>query len=460
MLKRFSTLFSFIIVAVLCMPLYAEVITTEVAKQTANTFLTLDDEWHGNTNASIKLVEHEGTPAYYVIEYSAGGWAIVSAQSSSSPIIGYNTEGAFAARGAMELLLDFNAQIISARARDNAKLEHKGWQRIRERKTAKEINQTPDVAPLIKINLDQSAPFNNYCPEIDGEKALVGCVAVGMTQAIMVQRYPQAPQGAYSYHCGSLGTLSIDYDKERPYDWDGMYSGNMDEIARLAYHCGISVEMGYGTTSSGTVTQFIETALVRNFGYDANRVRYVTKTNDIDAWLNTILGELVEGRAVVYRGQGGGGGHCWNVDGWKQATQMVHCNWGWNGIGNGYFDINNMTDSYQGVSFLGGHAAVIGVGAPTSTPYDVLLSNRQFVIGAEPGTALADVKVLCGDKNATYTYQLYCQKSGDSNTRSPYDIVDGKLITTETITYDNAFKHLGIKVTNTNNGKSYEKDFD
>ena len=460
MLKKFHLLCGLIIASFLCLPLSAEVISTEVAKQTANTFLTLDNEWHGDTNASIQLVEHNGMPAYYVIEYTAGGWAIVSAQSTSSPIIGYSTEGKFAAPRTMELLLDFNAKVITARALDKSLLEHKGWKQIKERKKTKEINNTPDVAPLIKINLDQSAPFNSYCPEIEGEKALVGCVAVGMTQAIMVQRYPQAPRGEYSYYCSGVGTLSIDYDKERPYDWDAMYNGDMNEVARLAYHCGISVEMGYGITSSGAVTQLVETALTRHFGYDSNTVRYVTKTNDINAWISTIVGELAEGRAVVYRGQGSGGGHCWNVDGWKQSTQMVHCNWGWDGIGNGYFDINNMTDSYQGMSFLAGHAAVIGVGAPTTAPYDVILSKNYFAKGTQPGTPLADVKVLCGDKDAVYSYELYSKKSSDNNTPSPYDIVDGKLITTETITNDNAFKHLCIKVTNTNNGKSYEKDFD
>ena len=460
MLKKFHLLCSLIIALFLCLPLSAEVISTEVAKQTANTFLTLDNEWHGETDACIQLVEHEGTPAYYVIEYTAGGWAIVSAQSSSSPIIGYSTEGEFAAPGAMELLLDFNAQIISARARDYATVEHKGWKQIKERKKAKETNNTPDVAPLIKINLNQSAPFNNYCPEIEGEKTLVGCVAVAMTQAMMVQRYPQAPQGEYSYYCGEVGTLSIDYNKEKPYDWDAMYNGNMDEVARLAYHSGLSVEMGYGVYSSGAVTEHVATALPRYFGYDAKAVRYVTKTNDIKKWLETILGELTEGRAVIYRGQSGGGGHCWNVDGWKQSTQMVHCNWGWDGIGNGYFDINNMTDSYQGLSFLAMHAAVIGVGAPTTAPYDIVLSKCHYPQGTQPGTPLADVKVFCGDKDASFSYELYSKKDANGYTQSPYTIENGQLFSTETITTDNAFKHLFIKVTNTNNGKCYEKEFD
>ena len=146
----------------MCMPLSAEVISTECAQETANTFMTLDNEWHGENDATIRLVEHNDTPAYYVIEYSAGGWAIVSAQSTSNPIIGYNTKGEYAAPEPMKQLLDINAQAIVARAQEKTTVEHKEWKRIRERKAPQEdINTTPDVAPLIKINLDQSAPFNS-----------------------------------------------------------------------------------------------------------------------------------------------------------------------------------------------------------------------------------------------------------------------------------------------------------
>ena len=162
MLKKLSVLILYTIASVLCTPLLAEVVSTEHARQIANTFLTLDNEWHGLTDANVHLVEHNDMPAYYVIEYTAGGWAIVSAQSTSNPIIGYNTKGEYAAPEPMKQLLDINAQAIVARAQEKTTVEHKEWKRIRERKAPQEdINTTPDVAPLIKINLDQSAPFNS-----------------------------------------------------------------------------------------------------------------------------------------------------------------------------------------------------------------------------------------------------------------------------------------------------------
>lgn len=457
MFKKLSALIALFIASALCMPVSADIVSEEVAMQTANTFLALDDQWHSMTDADIQLVSHNNIPAYYIIEYKAGGWAIVAAQSTSSPIIGYNTTGKFARPEPVDSLLNFNAKIITTRALDLNLKEHKGWSRVRAHKPMIKINDTPDVAPLITINLDQSDPFNKYCPEVNGQNTLVGCVAVAMTQALMVQRYPKAPQGKVSYNFNAEETLSLNFNNEQPYDWDGMYNGNVDEIARLAYHSGVSVEMLYGVYSSGTYTQNAVRAFVRHFGYDEEKVKFISKTSDVDKWLSTIVNELAEGRVVVYRGDNGSSGHCWNVDGWKQSTQMVHCNWGWNGEGNGYFNISNMTDSYQGLKFLYSHQAVIGVGAPSEAPYDIVLSNSQFSIGTNPGTTLAEVKVLSANNDATYNYELFYEKS--NNTPTPYKIENGKLISTATIGESDNFKIVYIKATNTETGKAYEKSF-
>lgn len=460
-MRRFTTLLVVTIISAICFIAKSEVITKEIAHETANTFLALDNEWHGATDAQVQLVEKDGIPAYYIVEYTAGGWAIVSAQSSSSPIIGYNTTSQYAAPGAMRELLDFNARIITARAKDLGNTEHIGWQRVRQRKATAEsiINTTPDIEPLIKINLNQSSPFNTYCPKIDGKQTIVGCVAVGMTQAMMVQGYPQRAMGSYSYTSAFTGTHSINYDAEAAYNWDAIYAceetGNYDEIARMLYHAGVSVEMQYGLDASGTQTQYVANALVRNFGYNNKIVKFVSKTPNDNEWLELLLNELTHGRAVVYSGQAVEGGHCWNIDGWKQATQMLHCNWGWAGYGNGYFSLNNMTDSYQSINFLYDHGAVFGVQAPSSAPYDILLKDTQFAIGTPAGTSLTYIEVLSTEKSASYNYELY----GPNNTISPYQISGNRLVSSEAIANSDKFHYLRIKATNKSTGESYEKIF-
>ena len=465
-MKKIFTLFAAAVVSVMCMTLSAEVVTTEVAKQTADNLLALDSEWHGMNDADVRLVEHDGVPAYYVVEYAAGGWAIVSAQTSSAPVIGYNTTGEFAAPGAMGELLNYNAKVITARAKDGV-AEHMGWKADMLRKPAADPETTPDIAPLVTMNLNQREPYNKYCPQINGENALVGCVAVAMSQAMMVQRYPDAPKGKNAYKHQNI-KLEIDYDSEPDYDWEAMYdsekTGNYNEVARLLYHAGVSINMMYSLTFSGAYINDAAKALVRNFKYDKAKVKDIYRYEHSDEeWYDMILSELMMGRAVLYQGAAndkGEGGHCWNIDGWKQATKMVHCNWGWGGYGDGYFSIDNMTDSYQGISFLYHHGAIIGVGKPTTAPYDIQLSSTRFVNGTAAGVALADVVVMCEDPNAAYAYELYGPKNLSGNySASPYEVVDGKLVSTKTIEDKNSFKTLIIKVTNTNTDESFEKQF-
>ena len=54
-MKKIFTLFAAAVVSVMCMTLSAEVVTTEMAKQTADNFLALDNEWHGATDAQVRL---------------------------------------------------------------------------------------------------------------------------------------------------------------------------------------------------------------------------------------------------------------------------------------------------------------------------------------------------------------------------------------------------------------------
>ena len=137
-MKKITTLFLAALCSLVGILSRAEVITADIAKETADIFLSLDNEWHSATDANIKLIEKEGVPAYYIIQYTTGGWVIVSAQSSSSPVIGYNTTGEFATPAPVSELLDFNANIITARAKDFGNVEHVGWQRVKQRKAPAE----------------------------------------------------------------------------------------------------------------------------------------------------------------------------------------------------------------------------------------------------------------------------------------------------------------------------------
>ena len=457
-MKKF---FSLLAVTFLCMasvqPVSAEVITPEVAKTTADNLLSLDKEFVGAGEATVTTVTEEGVPVYYLIEYNAGGWAIIAAQSSSKPLIAYNPTGEYEAPEPMQAVLEANKQRIADVAKKNADYQHIGWSRAAQRKAAA-TNPTPDINPLITVNLDQSAPFNSQCPTVNGQHVLVGCVAVGMAQAMMVARYPERPVGSYSYTDATVGYLSIDYDAEAPYDWDAMYAskttGDYSEIARLLYHCGVSVDMQYGLDGSYAFLALVASALTRNFQYNPKLVRCEAEWNfSREEWMDLLLDELVRGRVIVYNGDSEDGGHCWNLDGWKQATQTFHVNWGWNGSGNSYFDIDDMQ------YYPNNNGAVIGVGAPTTAPYGLNLSTTSIPLGTAAGVALADVQVLCEDEAAVFSFTVNGPEGLFGRVESPYTVENMKLVSTETITDAAKFKYALITVTNTSTGESFTREF-
>lgn len=443
----------------------ADVISQEMAMETAHNFLSLDSDWNGTDDATVNLVEEEGVPAYYIIEYSKGGWAIVAAQSTSTPIIGYSTTGCYAAPEPMQAVLKANAQAIADAARTEDNATHERWEQIIQRRPVKTSADYPDVEPLIKCDLNQVSPFNSQCPDINGKRAVVGCVAVGMVQAMMVQQYPYAPQGSHSYDCPGIGLVSIDYDQVEPYDWDAVLNskttGDYDEVARILYHSGVAVGMYYGVAGSGAYWPDVYKAFSRNFGYSSKKIAlHYKKDYSTSGWLKLLLNDIQNGRAVVYFGSSETIGHCWNIDGWKNSTQMVHVNWGWGGIGNGYFDIESMHDTFQGQEFPLNNSAIVGVGAPLTAPYGVKLSNTRFVEGTAAGVALADVTVFCKDSEANFTYDLRGPKNiTGNNIVSPYEVVDGKLVSSQTVENKTKFTYLSIQVTNENTGESVEEEF-
>ena len=135
-MKKFLSVSAVSLFLCAAVPAFGYVIAPEVAKTTADKLLSLDSDFVGAGEATVTTVAEDGTPAYYVIEYNAGGWAIVSAQSSSKPLIAYNPTGKYEVPEPMQAVLDANKQRIVAEAENNADYQHIGWSRAAQRKPA------------------------------------------------------------------------------------------------------------------------------------------------------------------------------------------------------------------------------------------------------------------------------------------------------------------------------------
>ena len=340
----------------------------------------------------LKTVVVKGTTVYYIISYFPEGWALISADDVAAPLLAYSSNGNYKHDNQPESLQNwmriYSNQILELKQKNNIK-KHPEW----ENTSVGLRSTTAKIEPFITVNWNQGSPYNAYCPSnIDG-RAVVGCVAVAMAQAMSVSRTPARPKGSTSYSHPIYGALGINYDLETPYKWNDIISGanNKSETARLLYHCGIAVKMSYGKDGSGAYTADVPAALKQYFSYSSS-VKYHARYSNTSDWEKLLQSELQAGRPIIYSGDDGSGqaGHAFNLDGYD-GTSMYHVNWGWSGQNNGYYRIDNLHDQYA--NYTQGHAAIVGIKPISYAPSTISLSNTSIQENVAVGTSVGNIAV-------------------------------------------------------------------
>jgi hypothetical protein len=128
-------------------------------------------------------------------------------------------------------------------------------------------------------------------------------------------------------------------------------------VAELMYHAGVAVQMDYGPDGSGASSEDARDALISYFNYSSD-MQYIQKYGmDDENWKQLIRNELDNQRPVYYDGSGSIG-HAFVCDGY-QETDYFHFNWGWSGMYNGYFYLDDLTPGEE--SFNNFQSAIIGI---------------------------------------------------------------------------------------------------
>ena len=293
----------------------------------------------GRRMVSARAEIAASSAAYYAVNMGSS-YVLVASDDRMPDILGYSDNGSF------------DAEQISPALRY--------WLNCYDEELA-EIDQqtmflnaprraTQATSPLMTCRWNQSAPYNDLAPAYDdnGSKCVTGCVATAMAQIMYYHRYPQQGTGSHSYFwictepVGKTGTLSANFGNTT-YEWDNMLdnyrSGYTNEqanaVATLMYHCGVSINMGYGQ-SSGAYTSDVPVSLKNYFGYDANYQRIQKVMYPADSLNAIIASELASGRPVLVSGSNAEGGHAFVCDGCDNRGYF-HINWGWGGSNDGYY---------------------------------------------------------------------------------------------------------------------------
>lgn len=306
-------------------------------------------------------------PQLYCFNTGSKGFVIISAEKSTVPVLAYSDHGKISAENNSPAFMDWienlKAQIDfyrSSQTQATPEINEK-WNMLSQSNTAKAyINKSKAVAPLMRSTWDQTGFYNDLCPENTDGEAVVGCVAVSMAQVMYYWRYPQTGSGSSSYYASGFGTQSVNYGTTT-YNWNYMVNSagvyNI-EVAKILYHCGVSVEMGYGVESSGAYTWDVPAALETYFKYNPAANYQSKNSSSTTTWKNKIVADIDARRPIIYSGSGEQGGHAFNIDGYE-GTDYFHFNFGWSGYGDGYYYIDAINPA--GNDFTNSQAAVFNI---------------------------------------------------------------------------------------------------
>lgn len=276
--------------------------------------------------------------AFYVFNRGGGrGWIIVSGNEATiDPILAFSDEGDFSYETASEnlqWLLSNYATIINKARADGIRPQ---WD------ARKAVPKPPTiiVKPLLPVNYDQSTPYNDQCPIVNGTRCPTGCVATAVAQIMRYWKWPKQGMGEHT----NTSKTGEHRDFRHTYAWDD----SNESLATLMADVGTASNMQYTPTESGAKPDDAMAALVRYFRYSDEMYRG-GGNNDL------LRQELDAGRPVFYVGHkyidieninidnlpqiSSRDSHAFVCDGYADQD-FFHFNFGWGGIDNGWHRTN------------------------------------------------------------------------------------------------------------------------
>lgn len=415
------------------------------ARQLASNFWL----WHNTTPTrgaawNIKQLVFESLDQLHIFDFNGTGFVIVPADDRVMPVLAYSFTDPFPAELNPELgywLRGYNAQI--AAVGKSALPRNSQWDRpLLDPEPDSTVDLT-GVPAMLTTKWNQNNPYNKFCPYDSSEhsRTVVGCVATAMAQIMKYWNYPAYGEGSHSYtptqwHSSyDFGTLTADFGNTT-YLWEYMpdeldqlaRTFQRDAVARLSYHCGVAVDMMYGTSSQGGSGAYTScgnwasacatNAFWQYFKYDTS-LYFASRdhTGNDSLWRALIDEQLAQGHPLYYDGSDTSGGHAFVLDG-SDTNGRYHFNWGWGGSGDGFYTIDNLAPGSGGdggnatYTFNHSQGAIFGIKPAheetfdTADYYDTVCSNNQFTTFYEYTLRVSNIDTTLRHLGTFYRYHL------------------------------------------------------
>lgn len=357
------------------------------ARSATRSAIQLDLVWNGET-AMTRTGEE---PALYVYNRTdAAGFVIVSGDEAATPILGYSHQHNFRSEAMPDNLRYWlegvRSTILAARASG----------------VEANASATPKSATAVRLLetalWDQQAPYNGECPYLNGRgRTVTGCVATAAAIICKYYGWPTSVSGSTAAYTTSTHGIYVPSRTLGTYDYSLMplqYTNYTAEqanaVARLMADIGALVKADYGVGGqgdggTGALTQNLLSAMQSTMRYSKSSTLIYRRSRTDAEWIAMLKAELDNGRPILYGGSGNSGGHQFIFDGYDTAG-FFHCNWGWSGSANGYYNVDILKPADTGYAFAQSQDAVFGLSPDpdgTSTYVDCLetgtSSNSNFV---------------------------------------------------------------------------------
>ena len=341
-----------------------------------------------------------GDAAFYVFN-AARGFVIVAAQDVATPILGYSVENQFDANSIPEnmewWLQDYANQIQFGMETQNVGFEKtaKQWESVKTTgRLSENRNRSVVVPPLLgSIIWDQGRYYNNLCPEANaptlGNHTYAGCVACAMSQIMRKWNHPAQGVGSHQLPPYDNPANVLDFSQTY-YDWanmpvaltdeygtllDGITETQINAVATLMYHAGVSVSTTYRTSGSSADVDNPVGAFKNNFDYSDELEKEGLYSQDVAIWKAKLRSSLDHGYPVFYGGSSPSGAHAFVCDGYDSEGNF-HINWGYSGNQNDYYAIGAL--NYGATGYNTQNYAIFNVHpSGTTTSFSVNLSTNN-----------------------------------------------------------------------------------
>ena len=353
MKKLFLSLF---ILAISIMTLQAKPIDRSLALTAAQKFATMQ---FAMERAVPELVYTGVDGAFYVFNTGDHSFVIIAGDDAHRPVIGYSDQSAFDASNippALEYYLDGVAecmlQLRHAVATPDVAAE---WNSVLQHGRLISRHGGRGTGYFCQTQWNQDYPYNYCCPEDpagSGGHTYVGCLATAMSQLMRFWAYPSKGNGSHCYYHEDYGEICADFGNTE-YDWDNMpntLNSNSSEAEKLAtgtlcFHCGVTIDMGYGPDGSGGGSGTIPSVMHTYFDYCDANVQLSRNDFETEIWKTMVREQFDMGWPMYYGGCENDGCHAFVCDGYDD-NDMFHFNLGWGGSSDGWYLIDDAPYSH------------------------------------------------------------------------------------------------------------------